>query len=98
MTQLTLQEQLIDALRKMQKIPGMEKVLQPSIDALKDPSRTHVPEGDYKNVADFKDLILENHEDKIQTDKDKKNAKALIELAQIYTEEKQAREKKTKMK
>jgi hypothetical protein len=98
MTHPTLQEQLIDALVQMQKIPGMKKVLQPSIDALKDTSRTHVPEGDYKNVADFKDLILENHEDKIQTDKDKKNAKALIELAQTYPEEKQTREKKTKMK
>ena len=79
MAQLRLQ--LIDALIQMQKIPGMANVLQPSIAALND-SSTIVPEGDYKNISLFKDLIFDLHQDKIDSKNHLRYAKNLIELAQ----------------
>lgn len=78
----SLQAQLVDALVKMQAIPGMKKPLQPSINALSDPSRSHIPNDDLKNLLLFKELILKLHADKIKTPKDQDNAKALFELGQ----------------
>jgi hypothetical protein len=92
MTQL--KRLLIDALSELQKIPKMRDVLQPSINALKKPT-THVPEGDYKKVAHFKDLIVKIHGSKLFT-KDQsphRHAKALIELAQL-PKQKQAKKRR----
>lgn len=92
----SLQDQLIHALKQLQKIPGMKTALELSIKALGDKSRTHVPEGDYKNIALFKDRIFEEHQDKIKTAKDEQNVKALIDLANTHLEEKPTFDKKTR--
>jgi hypothetical protein len=76
----SLQEQLVQALIQMQKTPGMRNVLQSCVNALKDKSRTTVPEGDYKNISSFKDLIFNLHSTKIN--KNIENANQLIELSQ----------------
>jgi hypothetical protein len=80
-TTLSLQEQLVDALKNLQNIPGMHSTLQPSIDALQNKSRTFVPNDDHKNLSLFRKLILENHKDKV-TEDDLHELKILIEQAQ----------------
>jgi hypothetical protein len=99
MTDKTLQEELIHALIQMQKIPGMEKVLQPSIHALENKTSIpiHVPENDYKNISAFKDLIFKKHQNKIKTAEDKQNTKALLDLTHVDAEKKQTSNKKKKM-
>lgn len=92
MAQLKLQ--LIDALIRMQKIPRMAKLLQPTIDALNNPS-TIVPEGDYEKISEFKNLIFKVYKKTYKEEITKtqlRHAKSLIELAQ-YTEQKYFKKK-----
>jgi len=83
---VSLQDKFVRALIQVQKIPGMDEVLQPSINALKDTSRILVPENDYNNIALFTDLIFKHHRNKIQTADDRQNIQLLINLAALSSQ------------